>query len=136
MGGEQAVVEDVGYVGLGGQTLQGGVVVCGCRVRRCLNSGDTEVFAALNEASACGSSMGFRVSGNGGAAIDDEITVRDYSGGVQLGVKREREASDRAAVERKRRMWESGTLRTFDTAVPQFWAEVCIGVRSANSRRG
>jgi hypothetical protein len=88
VGGEQAVVEDVGYVGLGGQTLQGGVVVCGCRVRRCLNSGDTEVFAALNEAGACGSSMGFRVFGNGGAAIDDEITVRDYSGGVQLGVKR------------------------------------------------
>ena len=88
MSGEQAVMEDVGYVRLGGQTLQGGGVVCGCRVRRCLNSGDAEVFAALNEAGACGSSMGFRVSGNSGAAIDDEITVRDYSGGVQLGVKR------------------------------------------------
>ena len=108
MGGEQAVVEDVGYVGLGGQTSSGWRRRLRLSSPRCLDSGDAEVFAALNEAGACGSSMGFRVSGNGGAAIDDEITVRDYSGGVQLGVKREREASDRAAVERKRRMWESG----------------------------
>ena len=36
MSGEQAVVEDEGYVRLGGQTLQVGGVVCGCRVRRCL----------------------------------------------------------------------------------------------------
>jgi hypothetical protein len=88
VGGEQAIVEDVGYVGLSGQTIQGGGVVRGCRVCRCLDSGDAEVFAALNEAGACGSGMGFCIPGNRGVAIDDEITVRDYSGGVQLGVER------------------------------------------------
>ena len=32
----------------------------------------------------------------------------------------QREASDKAAMEKGRRMWESGSLRALDTAVPQF----------------
>jgi hypothetical protein len=74
-------VEDVAYVGLGGEDAEsGGVVLRGGR----LDGGDAEVFVALGEASASGEEMGLCVGGNGCVAIEDEVAVRGDAGGVDL----------------------------------------------------
>jgi hypothetical protein len=74
-------VEDVAYVGLGGEEAEsGGVVLRGGR----LYGGDAEVFVTLGEASASGDQVGLSVGGDGCVAIEDDVTVRSDAAGVDL----------------------------------------------------
>ena len=82
MGGDDAVVEDVGDVGLGGEAAEGGGVVL---LGRGLDGGDAEVFVALGEMGAGGGDAGFGVAGNGGVAVEDEVAMGSDAGGVDLG---------------------------------------------------
>ena len=82
MGGDDAVVEDVVDVGLGGEAAQGaGVVFRGCG----LDGGDAEVFVALREMRTGGGDAGCCIAGDGGVAIEDEVAVRGDAAGVDLG---------------------------------------------------
>ena len=74
MGGDEAVVEDVLYVGLGGEAAHGGCVVFGVKG---LSGGDAEVWTALGQAGSGGDGTAFGVGGDDGVSIDDEIVVRD-----------------------------------------------------------
>ncbi len=81
MGGDDAVVEDVVDVGLGGETAEGGGVVFGGGG---LDGGDAEVLVALGEAGS-GGDVGFGVGGDGGVVIKDEVAMRGDAVGVDLG---------------------------------------------------
>jgi len=129
-------VEDVAYVGLGGEVAESGGVVL--RQGR-LYGGDAEVFVALGEMSAGGEDMGFRVGGDGCIAIEDDVAVGSDAGGVDLrggewGKKWEKESGQArdASVERtcadrsETRLCESG-LDENGHAAPRCCAELCIG---------
>jgi hypothetical protein len=94
--GDDSVVEDVADVGLGGEEAEGcGVVLRG----RGLDGCDAEVLVALGESGASGEEMGFGVAWDGGVAIEDEVAVGSYAGGVDLGYggggkKREKESGE------------------------------------------
>jgi hypothetical protein len=82
MGGDDAIVQDIVYVGLGSEAAQGaGVVFLDCG----LDSGDAEVLVAAGEMRSGGGDAGFRIAGDGGVAIEDEVTVRGDAAGVDLG---------------------------------------------------
>jgi len=82
VGGQDAVMEDVGDVGLGNETAEsGGVVLLG----HGLDGGDAEVLVAPGETSAGGGDAGLGIAGNGGVAVEDEIAMGSYAGGVDLG---------------------------------------------------
>jgi hypothetical protein len=81
MCGDDAVVEDVFNVGLGGEAVQGSRVVLGWG----LDSRDAEVLVAAGEVGAGGGDVGFSVAGDGGVAIEDEVAVRSDAAGVDLG---------------------------------------------------
>ena len=129
-------MKDIGDVGLGGETLDCHGVVRSGGGRWGLDGGDAEVLAAMNEACAGDSGAGFGVAGNGSVAIDDEVAMRDDAGGVDLSMHgRARLARIKTAVWRIRRE-ASEDLWSVDTgSYLSFQAEVCIGVRSANSSR-
>jgi hypothetical protein len=100
--GDDSVVEDVAYVGLGGEEAEsGGVVLRGGR----LHGGYAEVFVALGETSANGEEVGLGVGGDGCVAIEDDVAVRSDAGGVDLrdcargqeGEKESGEARDASA---------------------------------------
>jgi hypothetical protein len=74
-------VEDVAYVGLGGEDAESGGVVL--RQGR-LDGGDAEVFVALGETSASGEEVGLSVGRYGCIAIEDDVAVRSDAGGVDL----------------------------------------------------
>jgi hypothetical protein len=80
VGGDDAVVEDVVDVGLGGEAADAGSVVLGCG----LNGGDSEVLVSNGETGACRGDSHFGVARNGGIAIEDEVAVRGDAGGVDL----------------------------------------------------
>jgi hypothetical protein len=86
MGGDDAVVEDVFDVGLGGEAAQGGGVVFSGRLGCRDDGGDAEVFVALGEMGAGRRDAGFGVAGDGGVAIEDEIAVGSDAAGVDLGI--------------------------------------------------
>jgi hypothetical protein len=80
--GDDAVVENRENVRLGGEQAEGGrVALTGGR----LDDGDSEVIVALGEVNACGADPGFRIAGNGGVAVENEIAMGDEAGGVDLG---------------------------------------------------
>jgi hypothetical protein len=82
VGGDDAVVEDVVDVGLGGEAAQGaGVVFLDCG----LDGGDAEVLVAPGKMCAGGGDTGFSVTGDGRVAIEDEVAVRSDAAGVDLG---------------------------------------------------
>ncbi len=102
MRGDEAVVEDVCDVGLGGEAAHGGGVVFGAEG---LGGGDAEVWVALGQAGSGGEGAGFGVGGDGGVAVDDEIVVGKDGAGLgrrrgALGVKGrgESEEQDRGRV--------------------------------------
>ena len=70
--GDEAVVEDVLDVGLGGETLDGGGIVC---AGVGLEGGDAEALIAMNEMGAEGAGAELGVAGNSGVAVDDEVSV-------------------------------------------------------------
>ena len=76
VGGDEAIMEDVLDIGLGGQAVHRGSVVFGAEG---LRGGDAEVRVALSEACSCGDGARFGVGGDGGVAVDDEIVVWDDS---------------------------------------------------------
>jgi hypothetical protein len=79
-GGDDAVVEDVFDVGLGGEAVEGGGVVCGG-----VDHGEAEVIVALKEMGSGDAGADFGVAGDGGVAIDDEVAMRDDGAGIELG---------------------------------------------------
>jgi hypothetical protein len=79
---DDAVVEDVGDVGLGGEAAEGGRVVL---LGGGLDSGDAEVLVAPGETGAGRGDASFCVAGDGGVAIEDEVVVRGNAGGIDLG---------------------------------------------------
>jgi hypothetical protein len=79
--GDDAIVQDVVDVRLGGQAAQG----CGIVLGRGLDCSDAEVLVAPGEMGAGGGNAGFRVARDGGVAIEDEVAVRRDAGGVDLG---------------------------------------------------
>lgn len=82
MGGDDAVVEDIVDVGLGGQAAEGGCVVFGgCG----LDGGDSEVLVALGEAGAGCGDVAFGIGGDGGVVVEDEVAVWSDAAGVDLG---------------------------------------------------
>ena len=91
MGGYDAVVEDVGDVGLGGEAAEsGGVVLLG----RGLDGGDAEVLVSPCETGAGGGDAGLGVAGNGGIAVEDEVAMGSDAGGVDLGASDTGEEED------------------------------------------
>jgi hypothetical protein len=82
VGGDDAIVEDVVYVGLGGEAAQGGGVVF---VEGGLDGGDAEVLVAPGKMRAGGGDAGFGVTGDGGVAVEDEVAMRSDAAGVDLG---------------------------------------------------
>jgi hypothetical protein len=82
MGGDDAIVEDVIDVGLGGEAAQGAGVVFR---KGGLDGGDAEVLVAPCEMSAGGGYAGFSVARNGRVAIEDEVAVGSDAAGVDLG---------------------------------------------------
>jgi hypothetical protein len=84
MSGDDAVMEDVVDVGLGGEAAEGGCIVF---ANRGLDGGDTEVLVAVDEMGSGGSNAGFSVSGDSGVAIEDEIAVGSDTGSVDLSAR-------------------------------------------------
>lgn len=82
MGRDDAIVEDVIDVGLGGEAAQGAGIVFRDGG---LDGGDAEVFVAAGEMRASGGDAGFCIAGDGGVAIEDEVAVRGNAVGVDLG---------------------------------------------------
>jgi hypothetical protein len=82
MRGDDAIVEDVIDVGLGGEAAQGAGVVF---PDGGLDGGDAEVFVALGEMRSGGGDPRFCVAGDGRVAIEDEVAVRGDAAGVNLG---------------------------------------------------
>jgi hypothetical protein len=81
VGGDDAIVEDVVDVGLGGEAAEGGVVVFR---RGRLDGSDADVFVATAETGSGGCDAGFGIAGDGGIAIENEVSVRSDAGGVDL----------------------------------------------------
>jgi hypothetical protein len=98
MGGDDAIVEDVVDVGLGGETAQGAGVVFW---NGGLDGGDAEVLVTPGEMCAGGGDAGFSVTGNGRVAIEDEVAVRRDAAGVDLGAGEsgEKEGDDEGSAE-------------------------------------
>lgn len=93
LGSDDAIVEDVVDVGLGGEMAEcGGVIFLCCG----LDGSDAEVLVAPGEMSAGGGDASLGVAGDGGIAIEDEVTVGSDAGGVDLstGEAREEEYKD------------------------------------------
>jgi hypothetical protein len=82
VGGDDAVVKDDVDVGLGSEAAEIGSVVLG----GCLDGSDAEVFVSMSEMGARGGDVSFGIAGDGGVAIEDEITVGGDAGGVDLSV--------------------------------------------------
>jgi hypothetical protein len=85
MRGDDAVVEDVVDVGLGGKAAEGSGVVFRCGR---LDGGDAETLVAAGETGSSGGDAGFGVSGDGGVAIDDQVAVRSDASGIDLGCEK------------------------------------------------
>jgi hypothetical protein len=81
VGGDDAIVEDVVDVGLGGEAAEGTGVVF---PDGGFDGSDAEVLVTPGEMRAYGGDAGFSVAGNGGVAIEDEIAVRRDAAGVDL----------------------------------------------------
>ena len=103
VGGDDAVVEDVIDVGLGGEAAQGAGVVFRDGG---LDGGDAEVFVAAGEVRARGGDAGFCIAGDGGVAIEDEVAVGSDAAGIDLGSDnlgasqaREEKGDDQGSVE-------------------------------------
>ena len=86
--GDDAVVEDVVDVGLGGEALEGGSVVFR---RGRLDGGDAKVLVPCGEAGSGGGYAGSGVGRDGGVAIEEEVAVRSDAAGVNLGSGKVRE---------------------------------------------
>jgi hypothetical protein len=122
VGGDDAVVEDVVYVGLGGEATEGGGVVFGGGG---LDGCDTEVLAAAEESSAGCGEMSFGIRRDGGVAIEDEVAVRRDTVGVDLGSResgtedgyKNDTAEENARVERWGGSAESGYAGSWLTVV-------------------
>jgi hypothetical protein len=140
VGGDDAVVEDVVYVGLGGETVEGGCVVFGGGR---LDGGDAEVLAAAEEASAGGGEMGFGVGGDGSVAIEDEVAVGRSAVGVDLGSRepgtedgyKNDTAEENAQIERCCGSAESGYAGSGLTAVEHGCTSE-FGLRCASAWKG
>ena len=98
MGGDDAVVEDIVDVGLGGQAAKGGGVVFGGGG---LDGGDAEVLAALGEPGAGEGDAAFGIGGDGGVVVEDEVAVWRDAAGVDWGsgMRPRREQKDKTAGE-------------------------------------
>jgi hypothetical protein len=81
VGGDDAVMQDVGYIWLRGEEAEGGGVVLRGGGLDC---GDAQVLVALEKASAGRGDTGCCVSGNGGVAVDHQIAMRGDAVGVDL----------------------------------------------------
>ncbi len=81
-GRDDAVVEDVGDVGLRGEAAQGGCILV---VSGGLDGDDSQMLVAVHETSAGGCDPGFGIAGDDGVAIEDEIAVGSDAGGIDLG---------------------------------------------------
>lgn len=82
VGGDDAVVQDVVDVGLSSEAAESsGIVVVSCGLDCC----DAEMLVAPGEAGTGGGDAGLCVSGDGGVAIEDEVTMGGDAGGVDLG---------------------------------------------------
>jgi hypothetical protein len=81
MCGDDAIVEDVIDVGLGGEAAQGAGVVFR---NGGFDGGDAEVLVTPGEMRAGRGDAGFSVTGNGRVAIEDEVAVRRDAVGVDL----------------------------------------------------
>ena len=140
MGGDDAVVEDVVDVGLGGEAAEGGGVVFG---RGGLDGGDAKVLAAVDEASAGCGEMSFGVGGDGGVAIEDEVAVGRDAVGVDLGARepgtedgyKNDTAEENARVERCGGSAESGYAGSGLTAVEHGGTSE-FGLRCASAWKG
>ena len=82
MGRDDAIVQDVVYVGLGGEAAKGAGVVFRAGG---LDGGDAEVFVTPGEMRSGGDGAGFGVDGDGCVAIEDEVAVGSDAAGVDLG---------------------------------------------------
>jgi hypothetical protein len=80
---DDAIVEHGNDVRLGAQCAEGGCVVLLAGWR--LDDGDAQVLVALGEVNACRADAGFRITGNGGVAVEDEVAVGNEAGGIDLG---------------------------------------------------
>jgi hypothetical protein len=84
--GDDAVVQNVVDVGLGGEAAHSGSVIV---VR--LDRSDAEVLVAPGKVSAGRRDAGFRVAGDGSVAIEDKVTVGSDAGRVNLCLGKRRE---------------------------------------------
>jgi hypothetical protein len=107
--GDDAIVEDVFDVGLGGEKTEGGGVVLtdglgcglGCRLSWGLDGGDAEVLVAPGETGSGGGDTGFGVAGDGGVTIEDEVAVGSDARCVDLrgGQRSKEEGQDEGLLE-------------------------------------
>ena len=79
--GDDPVVKNITYVGLGREETEGGCVVLSGGG---LNGCNAEVFVGLCETGPGGAQAGLGVAGNGGVAIDDQVAMGSDAGGVNL----------------------------------------------------
>ncbi len=144
VGGDDAVVQDVLDVGLGGEAAHsGGVVLI---EGRGTGGGDTEVFAALEEAGACRVHADFSVAGDGGVAVDDKVSMREDGGCIRQCValrddagcggegNEDRDGESESATERGAayecrgdRLFEKEARKDRHDCTSLFCAGVCIG---------
>jgi hypothetical protein len=82
MGGDDAVMEHVVDVGLGGKAAEGAGVVFRDSG---LDGGDAEVLVAPDDMGSDRGDVGLGVAGDGGVTVKDEVAVRRNAGGVDLG---------------------------------------------------
>ena len=82
MGGDDAIVEDVVDVGLGGEAAQGAGVIFRDGG---LDGGYAEVFVAPGDMCSGRGDARFCVAGDGRVAIEHEVAVRGDAAGVDLG---------------------------------------------------
>ena len=81
LGGEDAVVNDVGDVGLRAKAAYGGGVVL--RWSR-LDGDNAEAVVAPDERRSKRAGAGLHVSGDGGITVDDQVAMRNDGGGIDL----------------------------------------------------
>ncbi len=109
LGGDDAVVEDVGDVGLRGEEAEGGCVVLRGGG---LHGSDAEMLVALVEAGSdgCGAESG--VCRDGGVAIENKVAMRHDGGRVDLGggKRGEAEGDDEEAMQLKPEKVPAGGL--------------------------
>ena len=142
--GDDAVLEHIGYIGLGREQAEGGRVAL---PEGRLNSGDAQVFVAPGKPHADGSAAEFCIDRDGTVAVENEKVVWYVASCIHLAVResgacngtpdQQEKTESRSRVKKirwtktsaQRRLDEDGHVHTSSCA------EICIGEIKAHMRR-